>query len=87
MTEKDKKIIQERIPKMKAIYDHIKYILPVFLATINDIETTRSILVSQYLFEDQLDALDLNHYIISTKNLEELCELQSKIDKYLEAVK
>ncbi|CAO3585158.1 unnamed protein product [Absidia cylindrospora] len=74
LTALEKKTICETVMQMRPLYEKIGHLLPIFLALTSNIEATRRLIIMKYMFEDQLNALPQNVYLITLERLRHLRE-------------
>jgi hypothetical protein len=56
------------------MYDKIDSLLPVFFALTSNVEAAKRLVLMKYVFEDQLNALQQNKYVITAEQLNKLRE-------------
>ena len=66
------------------MYDKIDSLLPVFFALTSNVEATKRLMLMKYMFEDQLNALQQNKYVI---NLDQLSKLREQFSGYFSWVR
>ncbi|ORZ10704.1 hypothetical protein BCR42DRAFT_421845 [Absidia repens] len=74
-----KKTICETVMQMRPLYEKIGHLLPIFLALTSNCEATRRLIIMKYIFEDQLNALPQNVYLITLERLRQIREQFSAV--------
>ncbi|ORE06126.1 hypothetical protein BCV72DRAFT_127959 [Rhizopus microsporus var. microsporus] len=79
LSGQDKAVIREQIQQMKAMYDKLDHLLPIFLSRTGNYEATRRIILMKHMLEDQVNLLPQDKYII---NLDNVYKLRDQLNGY-----
>lgn len=79
LSGQDKAVIREQIQQMKAMYDKLDHLLPIFLSRTGNYEATRRIILMKHMLEDQVNLLPQDKYII---NLDNVYKLREQLNGY-----
>lgn len=78
LSEEEKIAIRDQVALMTPMFQRVDQLLPVFLALTSNQEATKRLMLMKYMFQDQLEALPHNKFVISLANLKKLKEQFSR---------
>lgn len=74
LSEQEKASIREQINQLRPMCERLDQLLPIFLAVTANGEATKRLILMKHMFQDQLEMLPQNKYVISLEHMQKLKE-------------